>query len=402
MATVPDDPHGSVSPPAAGAGEIRFPCSQCGAKLVFKPGTAALRCNYCGTENAIPDAGTEVRELDFRTRLAQLAEQAEQVESMTVKCSACGAEIDRPEHTTAFACPFCGSDIVTAAASRKRIRPRSLLPFGIPRHDARESIRQWLKRLWFAPNALKQYSRLDSRLNGMYVPHWTYDCRTISQYTGQRGDDYWTTESYTTTENGRTVRKTRRVRKTRWRPVSGIVHVPFDDVLVLASHSLPRKHTERLEPWDLENLVPYGDEYLSGFRAESYQVDLAQGFETAKAIMDEAIREAIRLDIGGDHQRIHSVSTRYDDITFKHILLPVWITAYRFKDKVYRVVVNARTGEVQGERPWSWVKITLFVLLLAIVAGVVVYLFRDVDVSTLSMGAWSSTVASWLPTLPAR
>jgi hypothetical protein len=51
----------------------------------------------------------------------------------------------------------------------------------------------------------------------------------------------------------------------------------------------------------------------------------------------------------------------------------VWITAYRFRQTVYRVLVNARTGEVQGERPWSWIKITLFVLLLAGL-GTVAYL----------------------------
>ena len=40
----------------------------------------------------------------------------------------------------------------------------------------------------------------------------------------------------------------------------------------------------------------------------------------------------------------------------------MWVTAYRYRDTVYRVVVNARTGEVRGQRPWSWVKITLTVL----------------------------------------
>jgi hypothetical protein len=145
----------------------------------------------------------------------------------------------------------------------------------------------------------------------------------------------------------------------------------FDDVLVLASRSLPPKHAHALEPWDLRSLVPYRDEYLSGFAAESYQVDLAQGFEAAKAIMAEHIANTIRADIGGDHQRIHSVQTRYRDVTFKHILLPVWISAYRYHQRVFRFLVNARTGEVQGERPWSAVKITLLVLsILAVVVTV--------------------------------
>ena len=86
--------------------------------------------------------------------------------------------------------------------------------------------------------------------------------------------------------------------------------------------------------------------------------------------MDEGIRRLVRRDIGGDEQRITSVNTQHDNVTFKHILLPIWISAYRYKDRVYRFLINSRTGEVQGERPWSWVKIVLLVMavLLLIIA----------------------------------
>ena len=116
---------------------------------------------------------------------------------------------------------------------------------------------------------------------------------------------------------------------------------------------------------------PYDDAFLSGFQSEAYQVSLSQGFQQAREMMKEPIRSSIERDIGGDHQRIDSVNTRYDDVTFKHILLPTWICAYRYQDRAYRFLVNARTGEVQGERPWSWVKIMLLVLtILAIIAAI--------------------------------
>lgn len=361
----PDD-EGAEETPGEGR---RFPCGQCGAKLVFEPGTTALVCKYCGFENPISESGIVIRELDYHEHLARLADGEVLQETPTVKCTACAAEVDRPEHVTAFACPFCGSDIVGAAFSRKRIRPKSLLPFRVTRSEARSGVLGWIRSRWFAPNALKKFARMNSRLNGMYLPYWTYDCNTTSHYVGQRGDYYWVTETYTTRSGGRTVTKTRRVRKIRWRHASGTVWNTFDDVLVVASHSLPTKHVVELEPWDLEDLAPYGDEYLSGFLAESYQVDLEQGFEVAKGIMQSGIERSIRRDIGGDEQRIFSIETAYDDITFKHLLLPVWITAYRFRERAYQVLVNGRTGEVQGDRPWSWIKITLFVLFLLGVVG---------------------------------
>ena len=60
-------------------------------------------------------------------------------------------------------------------------------------------------------------------------------------------------------------------------------------------------------------------------------------------------------------------------MTYKHLLLPVWILAYKYGEKTYQVVVNAATGEVQGERPYSWIKITLFVMTIAAVVATIVF-----------------------------
>lgn len=357
---------------AAVAPDRRFPCRQCGAKLEFAPGTSLLRCAHCGSENAIARPAGPVEEFDFHVQLNDLANQQETVDAPIVKCTACAAEIARPAHSTAMRCPFCGSDIVMQGASKQTIKPRSLLPFKVSRQQAVDLFRGWIGGLWFAPGGLKRDASGESRIDGLYMPAWTYDCDTTSQYTGSRGDYYYVTQTYTTVENGQTVTRTRQVRHTRWTSASGSVQRAFDDLLVLATRSLPEKHVHQLEPWDLGSLVPYADDYLSGFLAERYQVDLSEGFEIARKMMEPPIHSDVCSDIGGDEQRVDSISTQYHGITFKHLLLPVWISAYRFRGRVFRFLVNARTGEVQGERPWSAAKITLFVLMcLAVVGGIV-------------------------------
>jgi predicted RNA-binding Zn-ribbon protein involved in translation (DUF1610 family) len=350
----------------------RFPCGQCGAELEYEPGTTTLTCEYCGHANEIEVEQATIQELDFRAHLAELQEQSSDVvEVDTARCGSCGAEVTRPEHAEAFQCPFCGSDIIAASTNARLIKPKSLLPFHVARDAARTSFRNWLKKLWFAPGDLKKYAHQDSKLDGIYVPFWTYDARTTSHYTGQRGKHYYVTQTYTVTVNGKRQTRTRRVRRTRWYPASGTVLNVFDDILICASRSLPEKHLEKLEPWDLPNLVPFADEYLAGFRAERYQVELDEGFAQAEPIMEEQIRHTVRKDIGGDEQRIHTLRVHHDDISFKHILLPVWISAYRYRDKVYRILINARTGEVQGERPWSTWKIALAVVAGLVVIGVI-------------------------------
>lgn len=360
------------------APDRRFPCSQCGAKLEFAPGTHVLRCSHCGAENAIARPSGPVEELDFHAQLLRLAEQQDTIDAPIVKCSACAAEMNRPPNATAMRCPFCGADIVMQGSSKQTIKPRSLLPFKVTRQQAVDLFRKWIGGLWFAPGGLKEYARGESRIDGLYMPAWTYDCDTTSQYNGSRGDYYYVTQTYTTVENGQTVTRTRQVRHTRWTSASGTVQRSFDDLLVLASRSLPAKHAQRLEPWDLGELVPYVDDYLSGFLAERYQVELDAGFAVAQEMMKPPIHADVCADIGGDEQRVDSIATQYHRVTFKHLLLPVWISAYRYHGRVFRFLVNARTGEVQGERPWSAAKITMFVLVcLAAVGAVVLLISRN-------------------------
>ena len=249
--------------------------------------------------------------------------------------------------------------------STRVIKPKGVLPFKISLEKASAAFRKWVKSRWFAPNRLKSLATVAGGIKGVYVPYWTYDCATTSSYTGERGDAYTTRERVTVTENGRRVDRTREVRKVRWTAVTGTVTGTHDDVLVAGSDSLPADYAARLEPWDLDQLQPYADEFLSGFRAESYKIGLEQGFAEAKRVIDERIDGAVRWDIGGDEQRVHSVSSSYEAITFKHVLLPIWISAYRYQGEVYRFLVNGRTGEVQGERPYSWIKIAA-----AIAAGI--------------------------------
>ncbi len=375
-----EDPPPSMpaedEPTPGSSGPRRFPCAQCGAKLEFAAGTDGLVCPYCGRENVIggaENAGISPHEeLDLQSTLSRMEAAAPSYATESVKCQACAASIARPPNLESFACPYCGSNIVTTAESTRLIKPRGVLPFKVTRDAATLAFRGWLKSLWFAPSALKRHAAIDAAINGLYLPYWTYDCRTETPYSGQRGDYYYVTVPYTTVVNGKTVARTRQERRTRWSSASGRVRNAFDDLLVIASTSLPPEVAERLQPWDLADLKPYDDAFLAGFVAERYQVDLAAGFTVAQGLMRPQIEMTIRADIGGDEQRIADYRPAYFDMKFKHLLLPVWISAFRYLNKVYRFYVNARTGEVTGERPYSYWKIAGAVVGgLLIVGGIV-------------------------------
>jgi len=357
-----------------------FACTSCGGDLKYEPGTQHLNCEYCGAENEIPQLETDVEELDFHKYLAQKSEAEETIVAAFVKCDSCGATSTLEPNVSSSNCPYCSTPlIVEHAHDEKVIQPKSLLPFKLNKDEAKDEFKSWVNKLWFAPSDLKKASLNFDHFKGVYIPYWTYDTDTYSNYIGQRGDYYYVTESYTTTENGKSVTKTRQVRRTRWRHASGHVNKFFDDILTVATRSLPDKYIYKLEPWDLENIVPFDKSYLSGFITEKYQIGLSEGFDIAKRIADPKIRQLVRRDIGGDEQRIISLNTSYKDITFKHLLLPVFVCAYLFKGKLFQFLVNGRTGEVQGQRPYSWIKITLTIVavLLVIAAAYFGYTYYE-------------------------
>lgn len=352
-----------------GEGKLAFPCEQCGSSLQYSPGTEHLKCPHCGHSQTIAGGGKAVFEHDFEAmrRKARRAPSSA-LGGHTVQCEGCGAQATITGQ--AARCAFCGSPVVMNVADLGEIiPPESLLPFGIDARKAKEQFVAWVGGLWFAPSDLKKLATAHG-IDGVYLPYWTYDSNTTTRYRGMRGDHYYETETYTDSE-GKS--QTRRVQKTRWSPASGTVRVGFDDVLVCASSTLPRPLIEKLEPWDLKNLRGFEAAYLSGFIAERYKVGLEDGFKIAEERMEPKIRQAIDRDIGGDVQQILTMSVRHADVTCKHILLPLWISSFRYKEKVYRFIVNARTGEVAGERPWSVAKIVFTVLVVvAIVAAIVV------------------------------
>ncbi|MEP5090813.1 MAG: primosomal protein N' (replication factor Y) - superfamily II helicase, partial [Paracoccaceae bacterium] len=354
----------------------QFPCENCGSDYRYAPGTDTLTCDHCGDTSTIAETGFRspaIRELDFRAALQDQLPEAEIEEIKVVSCPNCAAQVEFEEGMHATECPFCATPVVTGTGTHRHIKPRGVLPFGFDENTARKAMITWLGRLWFAPGGLQGYARKGRKMQGIYVPYWTFDAKTKSSYKGQRGTIYYV--SKTVVRNGKRIQQN--VAKVRWRSKSGRVARFFDDVLVLASASLPKRFTDALEPWDLSELEPYRPEYLAGFRAEGYGVELSEGFVQARSYMDRVIARDVKFDIGGDRQRIHAIDTVVRDVTFKHILLPVWLAAYKYRGKTYRFVVNGRTGQVQGERPYSSVKIAfaiIFGLLLAAVGGYMIAL----------------------------
>ena len=336
-----------------------FPCPNCGADLRYDPGAQAMKCTHCEAEVEVPHVDDEEAQIehDLRDQLAS-GTALETVETPSLNCTTCGAsvEFDADEHSRL--CPFCDSAIVADVTMQRSIVPQGLLPFKIQEKEAHEVMHAWLLARWFAPGGITDNAEKEN-FNGVYVPTWTYDAYTTTDYTGKRG----------------VYRGSGKNRRIHWTRVSGTVTGSFDDVLVSGSQSVSVEFKDALAPWPLCDLETYQTEFLAGFRAENHTFGLEEGYGESQVFMRAKIRDWIKADIGGARQIITSANTRFSDETFKHILLPVWITHYTLGGKRYRMSVNGQTAKVYGERPFSKKKLAVGALVgflaMAVLGGLI-------------------------------
>src|SRR5205814_3098880 len=126
-------------------------------------------------------------------------------------------------------------------------------------------------------------------------------------------------------------------------------------VLVHGSRGLPEKLAAQLGGYDTSKLVPYRPEYLAGWRAEEYAVDLENGWKAALERLEKSQESRCSADVPGDTQRALRVSNRIGDVRWKHVLLPLWTLSYHCAGQRYTVLINGQTGRVFGDAPYSWV-----------------------------------------------
>jgi len=345
----------------------KHPCPECGANLEWNAQAQSLKCPYCGTVVDWSDEtrevlGSEVAEQDLAEALRNpgSGQGWGTQDRYEVQCQNCQAISVFMGQYVAQRCDFCGSPAIVAHAARNdAITPQSILPFKVSDGQIRDRIRQWYGSRWFAPTKLKTAALTDT-LHGVYLPYWTFDAHASAQWWAEAGYYYYTTESYRDSNGNQ---QARQVRHVRWEPSSGHLQHFFDDELVPGTVGVQPQLLRQVEPFPTTtDLQPYTPEFVRGWTVERYQVDLSQAAQINEQEMDRQLRSMCAHAVPGDTLRNLQVQRQYAGRTFKHTLVPVWLVGYTYGRKTYQIVANGHTGQIAGERPYSWMKITFAVL----------------------------------------
>jgi DNA-directed RNA polymerase subunit RPC12/RpoP len=333
-----------------------FLCPQCGGHVEFNPQENRLTCRYCGYA---PKAEEERSAADAeRSMLEVLPTESGHrwaASQQHLHCQRCGADSLWPPEQKAIECPYCGShQLISSAETEALVDPQAIAIMQIEEQDAIRRVQDWFGRGWFAPDDLTQAAKRRI-LHPAYYPFWTFD-GTLELH--------WSCE---VNEGGSNQYQ-------NWVSRTGVECELFNDVLIPGLERLNLKELRKLGPYNLMDVVEFKPEYLAGWPALTYDRPLAKASLMARERVVRDLRRHLhnRVMPGQQKRRLQPGGVNWVDMTFKYVLLPLWIGTYHYQGQEYQVIVNGQTGKVSGEKPRDIFKTILIVS--SVVASLLVVL----------------------------
>jgi DNA-directed RNA polymerase subunit RPC12/RpoP len=353
-----------VQPAPEEANGKAYLCPQCGGAMSYDIHKTDLVCQSCGyvqvvEEHLAPDSAEQV--MDFvmpTTRAHRWAES-----QARVACEQCGAVTLLPPGQTADRCPYCGSNrFVDSPTLSELVDPQVIGLMKVDPQEADRRVKAWFGKGLLAPDDLvARHGGL--QLRPAYYPFWTFD-GTLELP--------WSCEINVGTSKA-----------PQWEMRNGSQFDMFDDVLVPGLRSMSPDDLAGIEPFSLKDLVDFSPDFLPGWVSLTYDYSLADASLRAREKVLTRLRHSLYSLVEPTHSKrnFNILAGKWSGLTFKHVLLPLYVGNYTYRGKPYRLLVNGQTGKVSGKKPQDILKAVMLtagaLILLAILISVIYALWRQ-------------------------
>lgn len=343
-------------------------CQSCGGELIFNAAKNGLVCKRCGSFQSV--TGTVTTEKSFQSLLDRAPTW--QKDATVMRCEHCGAKTVVSKFDLVAKCDYCGATNVVQTAEAPGMQPDTVVLFGLNHAEANKAVETWLSKRFFAPSDFKHQLR-ERQLNGIYYPAFTFDAQVTAKYTGTLVN----TNTTTVTVDGKAVTRTQTTRHT----VADVAGQAFDDVLILANdNEVSPKVLSKIEPFDTNHGQAFQQSYLSGFAVCQATKEPRACWDEAKKVMEQSIRNKITARYVGNNTTLENLHLDLEitNITYKYVLLPIYVGHIEYKGTKYPLYMNGQTGKIHGKTPKSFWKMFLTftgVGLLAFAAGIILAMF---------------------------
>ena len=345
------------------------PCVACGAPV---DATDSF-CSACGCPRKEQQQEAE-----------EAREDASPAKQTRFRCKNCGSEVTTAQDQRSYVCAFCDSSYVTTFDAREtgRQEPEFVIGFAVTHEAALEKFQDWIaKNRWFRPGDLRNVKVAD-KLRGVYLPFWAFSMLALSRWSARIGEYWYRNETFTTTDSkGRTVTRTRRVRETEWWPLEGRHHRYYSGYLVSGSAGLKQGEAQRIKPFNLPALQRYHPRFLAGWMCEEYSVSRDDALTRCTDEFHSRENRHIAAFMPGDTHRDLSVQTEFEHVNSDLCLLPIYILSYRYRDRIYRFMVNGQTGKTAGDKPVSAWRVALAIMAVILLVAIVGVIFAVLSAS---------------------
>jgi DNA-directed RNA polymerase subunit RPC12/RpoP len=291
-----------------------------------------------------PNCGTEAPAHEARTA------DASRAFTYNFRCSGCGASMSYDASAGQLRCPFCGSEDLAKQADAKTISPTSVVPFVVTRDEAVAKMRAWLDQGFWRPGDLRQQALLVA-MTPVFVPYWVFQANTHT---------FWTADTS----------QTPRGAMGNWFPLFGEHHGQHLGLLVAASGALAPAETTAISPFDLSKGVKPDGVDLDNITVEQFALGRKYARPLARSGLEVSDSSACQKYVPGRCRNM-KVNVQLEGLSSEPVLLPVWIMAYRYRDRVFRFLLNGQSGAATGQAPVSYAKIAFAVGLAIAIAAVV-------------------------------
>lgn len=335
-----------------GRSSLSLACPACGSQQRYTPSTTSLTCTACGASSPITASGDlSIVERSWDSWMtSEGGTDITNLAGVVLTCEGCHATVESTE--LASVCQFCRGHLVPVSAPAGVVTPTGILPFGIDRQQAAAAFNAWVIDRRVGIDELRSINAAES-FTSTYLPLWTFSGTATTEYEGRRG-----------TRRPVLLRDDQVATETDWTDVAGSVSTPITNHVVEAQ-DISVVQQRLVREVGLAGAVPFQPEYLAGHTAARYEVDPPGALATLRRKVEKrVIPMAVRAAIAGDETQVTSTRTSYTDLRFALILAPVWVLTYIAAGRTWMVLVDGRSGRVEGEYPIDSVKFTLVLLKL--------------------------------------
>lgn len=326
---------------------MEYKCPCCNAGLSFGGDTQQLSCEYCGTTFEIEavrafnesNAKQPVEEVQWDTSDQKEWNSEEEEHIRYYTCPSCGGQILAEETTAASFCPYCDNPTVMPSQVSGGLKPDALIPFKTTKEQAQQAFLNLCKGKTLLPKFFTSQQRLE-KITGMYIPFWLYDCA------GNFEGSYKATRLHHWSDSNYNYTRTDHFLLTRE------ADAQFEGIPMDGSSKMEDVFMESIEPFDYSDLTAFDTAYLTGYLADKYDVESAEGEPRIRERVENSMNEKIQSTLIGYATAVPtSRSIEVTQSKAKYVLLPVWILNTRYKDKIYTFAMNGQTGKITGAFP---------------------------------------------------